>query len=125
MRQWIWILPIIFLLNGCDPAVKAYHQGNNAYQYGNYQTAFTHYLYAARGGVTPAQYAVGYQYYYGQGTKEDQAKGIIWLKRAAHHSYRARYALNLIEENKPIPPWQFQLCKDLNNTSAASTTYYS
>ena len=76
MRQWIWILPFFALLTACsDPAVKAYHRGNDAYEYGNYKTAFANYLYAARGGVTPAQYAVGYQYYYGQGTKQDQAEG--------------------------------------------------
>lgn len=126
MPKWILILPCIALLTACDgPAVKAYHRGNNAYEYGAYKIAFANYLYAAHEGVVPAQYAVGYQYYYGQGTKLDQAKGITWLKRAAHHSPRARYALHLIDENKPLQPWLFQLSKNkikLKNHDAAYTT---
>ncbi len=91
MWKWILTLSFITLLTACsDPAVSAYHRGNEAYEYGNYKIAFANYLYAANGGVVPAQYALGYQYYYGQGTKCDQAEGISWFKRAAHNSQSAQ-----------------------------------
>lgn len=96
----------VILLTSCNGAgVNAYDRGNRAYEYGDYKTAFANYLFAAEEGVVPAEYAVGYQYYYGQGTKRDQVKGIQWLIRAAHHSPRARYALELIQQRVPRQPW--------------------
>jgi TPR repeat protein len=104
----------ILLLTACNgPGVNAYYRGNHAYEYGNYRMAFVNYLYAANQGVVPAQYAVGYQYFYGQGTKRDEPKGIIWLQRAAHHSPRAQYALHLIQEKTPRQPWALQLQQNL------------
>ena len=104
----------VFLLNGCDgPGVRAYHHGNHAYEYGNYKTAFPYYLYAANQGVVPAEYAVGYQYFYGQGVKRNEAEGIKWFTRAAPFSPRAQYALHLIHENTSAIPWTFQLKKPL------------
>lgn len=100
----------VFLLAGCNgPGVNAYHRGNDAFECGNYDVSFANYLYAANQGVVPAQYAVGYQYFYGLGAKRDEAKGINWLQEAAHHSQRAQYALYLIQKNVPMQPWIFQL----------------
>src|SRR3990167_6998278 len=102
----------LLLLAGCNgPGINAYHRGNDAFQYGNYTVSFANYLYAAHQGVVPAQYAVGYQYFYGLGTKRDETKGIIWLQRAAHYSPRAQYALYLIQKQIPMQPWVFQLKK--------------
>lgn len=104
----------VLLLSGCNggPGVHAYYRGNKAYACGDYQTAFANYLYAANQDVVPAQYAVGYQYYYGQGTKRDEPKSILWFQRAAYHSVRAQYALHLIQENRPPQPWVYQLKED-------------
>ncbi|OGT43511.1 MAG: hypothetical protein A3F13_00215 [Gammaproteobacteria bacterium RIFCSPHIGHO2_12_FULL_40_19] len=100
----------VFLLTGCNgPGVNAYYRGNDAFQYGSYQVSFANYLYAANQGVVPAQYALGYQYFYGLGTKQDEPQGIIWLQRAAKHSPRAQYALYLIQQKIPMQPWVFQL----------------
>ena len=100
----------VFLLSGCDgPGVRAYHRGNHAYEYGNYKKAFVYYLYAANEGVVPAQYALGYQYFYGQGTKQDASEGVKWFIRAAPFSLRARYALYLIHKNTSQQPWTFQI----------------
>lgn len=112
LRLFFIFLPIfaVFLLNSCNgPGVNAYHRGNYAYEYGKYKIAFANYLYAANQDVVPAEYAVGYQYFYGQGTKRDERKGINWLQCAAHHSLRAQYALHLIQANRPEQPWIFQL----------------
>jgi TPR repeat protein len=101
----------VFLLTGCNPGADAYYRGNDAFLCGNYQESFANYLYAANQDVVPAQYAVGYQYFYGLGTRRDEAQGIIWIQRAAHHSPRAQYALHLIQEGAPMQPWTFQLKK--------------
>lgn len=109
-RCIILLLLLITLVTACNgPGVNAYYRGNQAYEHGAYQVAFANYLYAAHEGVVPAQYALGYQYYYGQGTALDESKGITWLQRAAPHSARAQYALHLIQQNKPIQPWLYQL----------------
>ena len=127
LRSIVIILSVfsVFLLTGCDgPGVSAYHRGNHAYEYGDYNEAFANYLYAANQGVVPAQYAVGYQYYYGLGTKRDEPKGIKWLQCAAHHSLRAQYALHLIQENRPPQPWIFQL-KDAIQSQQKQTINYA
>jgi TPR repeat protein len=124
LRQIGFILSVfsVCLLTACDgPGVNAYHHGNDAYARGDYQTAFAHYIYAANQGVTPAQYAVGYQYFYGLGTKRDEPKGIIWFQRAARHSERAQYALHLIQEHRPPQPWTYGL-KDFQDNSMRKYT---
>lgn len=112
------------LLAACSPAVTAYHDGNTAYAQGDYQTAFVNYLYAANGGVVPAQYAVGYQYFYGQGIKRSEVNGIRWFERAAPHSKRARYALALIQASRPQYPWLHALpFSDKKRTEKIETRY--
>lgn len=112
-RLFFIFLPIITIsfLSGCagGPGVDAYHRANTAFEQGDYRESFANYLYAAHQGVVPAQYAVGYQYYYGLGTKRDEVKGIVWLEHAAYHSPRARYALHLITQKTPKTPWTYQL----------------
>ncbi|MCX7124340.1 MAG: hypothetical protein NTU49_01030 [Gammaproteobacteria bacterium] len=101
---------VILFLTGCGaPGVDAYHRGNQAYEYGDYKTSFVNYLYAANQDVTPAEYAVAYQYFYGQGTKRDQMEAIKWLQKAAPHSPRAQYALSLIQGETPLQPWTYRL----------------
>lgn len=114
MRRIIFLFSLLslsLLITACDPALEAYHRGNIAYQNGDDQTAFENYLYAAHDDIVPAQYAVGYQYYYGIGVKRDELKAILWFERAAPHSPRARYALALIDAHAPIDPWTYQLRK--------------
>ena len=106
------LLITLFCMTGCyGPGVNAYHRGNDAYQYGDYNVAFANYLYAAHEGVVPAKYNLGYMYLYGQGTQRNEVKGITWLKQAAPDSPRARYALHLIDQAAPKQPWLIQLKK--------------
>jgi TPR repeat protein len=118
----------VFLLSGCNgPGADAYYRGNEAYEQGDYQNAFKHYLYAANQDIIPAQYAVGYLYFYGQGTKRDEPIGIQWMERAAHSSEKAQYALYLIQENRPPQPWIFNL-KDAMQpkvTTTKTVTHYN
>lgn len=107
------ILLMIFtvLISGCfgSPGINAYHRGNEAFSYGCYDVSFANYLYAAHEFCIPAEYALAYQYYYGLGTKRNEAKAIYWFKRAAHFSPRARFALHLIEMHAPPQPWLYHL----------------
>lgn len=111
LMRFMIILLCLLSLAGCQSlAVKAYHRGNTAYRLGNYQLSFAEYLFAAEGDVAPAQYAVGYQYFNGQGIHIDQIKAIRWFQKAAPYSPRARYALALIKA-KVQQPWISDLQK--------------
>src|SRR3990167_4251502 len=115
----------VVLLSGCDggPGYQAYYRGNAAYTCGNYKAAFANYLYAANEDVVPAQYALGYLFYYGQGTTRDEPKSIEWFQRAAYASPQARYALYLIQQKRPPQPWIYQL-KESKQPSIKTTKTY-
>lgn len=121
-RMGFLLIMIALCLGGCA-AMDAYNKANVAFENGDYQTSFINYLYAANQYIVPAQYAVGYQYYYGLGTKRDETSAIRWFEKAAPRSERATYALHLIQESKPDMPWLFQLKKPV--PSRTKTTYYS
>lgn len=98
------ICATLFITACQSPGIKAYNRGNDAYARGDYYNSFSDYLYAANQEIVPAQYALGYQYYYGLGTKRDEAKGIRWFLKAKPHSRQAEYALYLIDQKKPLAP---------------------
>lgn len=100
----------LFLLTSCSSS-DAYHRGNAAYERGDYKTSYREYLYAAKSGWADAQYAVGYQYFYGLGVERNQNETVKWFERAAPYSPRARYALQLIRKSAPQQPWTFKLKK--------------
>ena len=103
-------LCLSFLLSACEgPGVKAYYRCNEAYKRGQYEMSFANYLYAANLDVVPAKYNLGYQYFYGQGTKQNQTEAIRLFKSIQKHSIRATYALHLIDEKASSQPWTFQL----------------
>lgn len=99
-------LMVTFFLSACqNPGTNAYYLGNRAYANGQYKAAFDYYLYAARYNITPAQYAVGYQYYYGIGTQSDMFKSLYWFKKAAPQSQRARFAIQQMTTQTDRQPW--------------------
>jgi len=106
LRFLVYVSCVAVLITACQtPGAKAYYRGNDAYARGDYYNSFSDYLYAANQEIVPAQYALGYQYYYGLGTKRDEAKGIRWFLKAKPHSRQAEYALYLIDQKKPLEPW--------------------
>lgn len=98
----------VLLLSGCS-ARNAYERGNIAYAQGDYKTAFENYRYAAHHHISAAQYALGYQYFYGIGVKRDNSRGIHWLIKASQYSPQAEHALRLIQEQRPALPWRYLL----------------
>lgn len=110
MKYFFAAFLLTLTLCACNgPGAQEYKTANQAYAQGNYKTSFENYLYAAHMGVVPAQYAVGYQYYYGLGTKEDQTLAIMWLNYAAPHSMEATYALSQIQQSQSLQPWRIGL----------------
>lgn len=103
------IIPVMLVtlcITACsDSSLSAYQAGSIAYQKGHYKTAYHHFLYAAKRNLPAAQYAVGYQYYYGIGTPADTFKSVYWFKRAAPQSKRAVYALEKINAHQDELPF--------------------
>ena len=101
----------LLLLSGCDhqSGSYAYQQGNMAFEQGKYKTSLRHYLYAANRDLPEAQYAVGYQYYYGLGTEANIFKSMYWFKQAAPQSKRAEYAVQQILAHREPLPWTIGL----------------
>jgi len=93
------LLAAAFLCASCAPPADALLiEGQKAYQIQDYHTAFTKLLAAARENVN-AQYAVGYMYYNGIGTKQNSAKALMWFRKAADFNQpQAIKALHLIEQ---------------------------
>ncbi|MDP1574236.1 MAG: hypothetical protein Q8L78_04815 [Coxiellaceae bacterium] len=110
MKQFLLLLCLSFFLIACHgPGFKEYETANKAYVQGQYKIAFANYLYAANLDIVPAEYAVGYLYYYGLGIKRNEAQGIIWLQKAAPKSVEATYALSVIREHNSKEPWMINL----------------
>lgn len=99
------VLCSLWLTACMSPADQAYVRGEAAFQKGDYHTAFVEYQKAAPHYIPQAQYALGYMYYNGLGTKPDQAKGWKWmLKAAGAGDPKAIKAIKTLKEHAPLPP---------------------
>ena len=75
----------ILLLSGCAPRPKTvYIQGLQYYHQAHYRDAFENFYYAAYYRYAAAEYATGYMYYYGLGTRKNTVEGIKWFSKAAN-----------------------------------------
>ena len=94
------ILPLIissFLLVACYPIPLKYNAspatlskleyGKRLFEEGYYKRAMKQLLPLACDGNAPAQYAVGYMYYYGYGVAQDTDVGFFWISRAAEKNF--------------------------------------
>lgn len=75
-----WIVCLLALLLGCasqpekeDPMLKA----RTAYESGNYHESAGLLMPLAQQGNAEAQYALGYQFFYGLGVKRDKTQGFF------------------------------------------------
>jgi TPR repeat protein len=88
-----------FLLQSCASPKHSQEvqKGKMYFEQGNFKLAFHQLLPIAAAGNAQAQYAVGYMYYYGYGTSEDQESGLFWMQKSAEQHYDpAIKALNII-----------------------------
>ncbi|MES2218074.1 MAG: hypothetical protein V4501_06660 [Pseudomonadota bacterium] len=106
MLQRLMILILLSLfLPSCASQRDDYRLdvGKRRFAEGNYKEAFHQLLPLAMQGVTKAEYAVGYMYYYGYGVPADTESGMVWMDRAASQgSMPAQRALELIHTG-PTP----------------------
>jgi TPR repeat protein len=93
----LWLLCLLTLLLGCatnpqkeDPMEIA----RESFKSGNYHESATLLMPLAQKGDAEAQYALGYQFFYGLGVKRDKTQGFFWMQQSAIQGYKpAREAL--------------------------------
>lgn len=81
--RYFLIVLSIFMLLGCASNCQKLREGQTAFKKQEYRQAFETLLPLAASGNADAQYAVGYMYYYGQGTIEDPDMANNWIRKAA------------------------------------------
>lgn len=97
--RWILLILICLLLQGCMSTrmTEQMQLGRLKFSEGKYKQAFRDLLPVAVYGKAPAEYAVGYMYYYGYGVARDPECGLFWMTKAAERNYLpAIIALDLI-----------------------------
>jgi TPR repeat protein len=103
LRKYILITLFICIsvsLTSCatSPGIKYLQRGEAAYQRQDYHEAFELLLASAKYDNTTAQYAVGYMYYYGIGTKRNLFEAVKWFQKAARYrdpeAIKALYMIN-------------------------------
>lgn len=70
-------------LTACTTTSQRLEQGKISFEEKNYSSAFAELKPLAEKGIADAQYAVGYMYYYGKGTKVNRTQAKRWINRAA------------------------------------------
>ena len=126
------VIALTALMAGCHRSPSSDQMGNSPASHvcsGNpylmkYGCSLSRIQTAAENGSADAQYALGYLFYYGQGTTRDEPKSIEWFQRAAYASPQARYALYLIQQKRPPQPWIYQL-KESKQPSIKTTKTYT
>lgn len=120
------IFIIICLATGlfaCTTPTEQLAIGQQYFNQGDYHSAFTHLLPLARTGNPEAQYAVAYLYFYGQGTGQNTAEALKWMRAAANQGQpQASKALDLVgtiqkNQNENINPTFTPLPENYNQDS--------
>jgi septal ring-binding cell division protein DamX len=103
LRRSVILIMLFLMLQACASTriAEQLQSGKISFEGGNFKSAFHKLLPLASEGNAQAQYAVGYMYYYGYGTAQDEESGIFWMKKAAgQHDQTAIEALKIIKRNK-------------------------
>ncbi len=77
----IAVMSMVSCISFVEPS---YDQGRQSFLDGNYNASFKSLYPAAQRGNADAQYAIGYMYYYGLGTRYDRQAAIMWMQKAAN-----------------------------------------
>ena len=96
MKGFLVITTLIFLMYG-SPAVAHYSTGVDAYNKGDYATAYREWKLLAKQGVVDAQYNLGWMYDYGKGVKKYYKNAVKWYQLAADQGHAgSQYKLALM-----------------------------
>ena len=72
----------------------------SAYDTGNYRESLELLAPLAQEGDAEAQYALGYQFFYGLGVKRDKNQALFWMQQSAIQGYQpAREALTRLTDD--------------------------
>ena len=94
------LLLILLFVFSTTPVKAGYPEGFQAFMEGDYETAFSEYLFEAENGNSFAQADLGDMFYHGVGVKQDDIQALKWFKKAANQSHsRAQYNLGTMYEN--------------------------
>jgi TPR repeat protein len=100
------ILTILcFVSTGCSTFLqRRFQRGQHAFVQQDYHRAFSQLIEPAQYSYPKAQYAVGYMYYFGLGTQQNDYLARLWFYRAAHlGNKKAIAALSAINQAEPQP----------------------
>lgn len=103
MKHLIAICLLASLLTGCmTVAERQYSAGEVAFKQQDYHQAYQYLQKAAQYGNVKGQYALGYLYYYGLGTPQNDVLARHWLYRSASFGNpSAMAALEAMDQNTP------------------------
>ena len=97
MRRWVGRVVLLVSVVVAIPMWAGADEGMQAYDRGDYATAFREWLPRAQQGIGEAQYNLGLLYARGQGVPQDDGQAIQWFRRAADQGYApAQYSLGVM-----------------------------
>ena len=97
MRPWVGGVVLLVSVVVGSPGWAGADEAMQAYDRGDYATAFREWLPRAQQGIVEAQYNLGLLYAQGQGVPQDDSQAIQWFRRAADQGYApAQYSLGVM-----------------------------
>lgn len=109
------VTALLFLIYA-SAANADFDRGNEAYQRGEFITAFKEWTLAAEEGDAQAQHGLGNIYEYGSGVPKDYSMALEWYKAAAEKAFApAEYRLGRL--------YKFHLTDDPDNLAVAASWY--
>ncbi len=103
MKKYLLPLLLASCLSACAQqslTANSLSLGKQNFNQQNYGIALKQLLPAANKGNADAQYAVGYMYFYGLGTKADPKMAKLWIQESARQGNpAAERALSLMDSN--------------------------
>lgn len=111
--QFTIIIAFSLFITSCAMQTASYETAKLNYVHGDYARAFQQLWFPARQNDARALYAMGYMYYYGVGTDQDQDLGRSLIRRASDMKYPpAIVAMRLITQarhNQYVPLENYHL----------------
>jgi TPR repeat protein len=101
MKLKTLLLTLSLLFFGINTSTLAdFNDGYDAYQKGDYKTAFSEWKSSAEQGEARAQYNLGWMYEKGKGVLKDPKQAVKWYRKGAEQGHsKAQYNLGLMYIN--------------------------
>ncbi len=97
MKPIVKLLLIVPILLWSSVAAADFRAGVEAYERGDYATAYKEWLPLAEQGLAGAQFFLGNMYADGEGVPEDDAEAVKWYRKAAEQGHaRAQFNLGVM-----------------------------